>query len=75
MSTHALLLLNHNIALKEARDYGNVSAQALHLRAKALHGIGYPISGDALAIEYQRERALYALQTIGDTQDAQGAKP
>lgn len=50
MTTQALLLLHHNIALKEARDYGHVSAQALHLRAKALHGIGYPISGDALRL-------------------------
>lgn len=55
--SHALLLLQHNIALKEAKDYGHVSAQALHLRSKSLHGIGYPWSGDAHKIVAAKEQA------------------
>lgn len=50
MSTHALLLLQHNIALKEARDYGNTPVHVLNGYAENISGIGYPMSADALRL-------------------------
>lgn len=50
MSTHALLLLQHKIALKEARDYGNTPIHTLNRYAENISGIGYPMSADALRL-------------------------
>lgn len=73
--THIFLAMQAAIERTEARKYGHKTVAEIEAKAANIRGIGYPISGDALAIEYQKERALYALQTIGDAQDAQGAKP